>query len=488
MPSPLLPSDPVVLGRYRLEARLSQGGMGSVYLGRADGDGRQVAVKVIRPEFAHDQEFRARFRSEVKRARGVPAFCTAAVLDADPEHETPYLVFEFVDGPPLNQVVREQGPFAGHDLVNVAVGVATALTAIHGAGVIHRDLKPGNVLFARGGIKVIDFGIARAVELTSAHTRTDQMVGTVSYMAPERFEAVKGAGVSPAADVFAWGVLVAYAATGRTPFEADSPTATAMRILTQPPDLDGLDGPLRHLVDRALDKDPARRPSSQELLNLLVSDGTVVAPAVASPVRPDRKRERRWVIGGALAAVACVLAGVVYLILDRHDPTLRFRQGAISAAAASADPVLSEGRTIVLYAVEQDRNLSMPFDKPVTLSSQRTADETVQLMNLGDEANYMVRTAAENDLGTNNCLTVSVLGTTGADIETRVDANGSCLLLPEYFFRLSPTGATVGGRPSYWLSNDVYGYMYWDDEDDRFTTTQQEHPPAVTSFVLAEIS
>jgi serine/threonine protein kinase len=268
----LRPTDPRRLGQYRLEARLGQGGMGTVYLGRSR-EGRPVAVKVIKSEFAYDHEFRGRFRSEVNRARQVPPFCTAEVIDADADHETPYLVTEYVDGPSLAEVVAEQGPLTGGSLHSVAVGVATALAAIHGAGVIHRDLKPRNVLFALGTPKVIDFGIARAFEATSQHTATDQMVGTVAYMAPERFDTATDRALGPAADVFAWGVVVAYAGTGRTPFNADSPVATAARILTQPPDLKGLPEPLRDLVAASLDKDPDRRPTATELLERLVATG-----------------------------------------------------------------------------------------------------------------------------------------------------------------------------------------------------------------------
>ncbi len=269
MTKPLLPGDPQRLGGYDLLGRLGQGGMGTVFLGRAT-DGRLVAVKVIRPEFAGEEQFRGRFRSEVSRARQVPPFCTAEVLDADPDHATPYLVVEYVDGPSLAQVVDDQGPLGAGSLYSVAIGVATALTAIHGAGVIHRDLKPGNVLFALGTPKVIDFGIARALEVTSHHTRTDQMVGTVAYMAPERFESGSRP-ISAAADVFAWGAVVAYAGTCRTPFAADSAAATAARILTQPPDLSGLPMPLRDLVALTLAKDPAERPTAHELLELLLA-------------------------------------------------------------------------------------------------------------------------------------------------------------------------------------------------------------------------
>jgi hypothetical protein len=336
----------VFLGDYRLMARLGQGGMGTVYLAR-DPRGRPVAIKVIKPELAYEEHFRARFRSEVNRAREVPPFCTAELLDADADHETPYLVVEYVDGPSLAEVVAEQGPLTGGNLHSVAVGVATALAAIHGAGVIHRDLKPANVLFALGTPKVIDFGIARAFEATSQHTGTDQMVGTVAYMAPERFDA-DSSRIGPAADVFAWGVVVAYAGTGRTPFGGDSAAATAGAILTRPPRLDGLPAPLRELVARTLDKEPERRPTAFELLDELVTAGAPTTAALAG--RPElqkaaqaaqraaanrdtgaaSRRKRRVVPALAFAAVIAIVAGAL-----AFTPVRRLLVGDASPTAAS---------------------------------------------------------------------------------------------------------------------------------------------------------
>ncbi|MET3426456.1 hypothetical protein BJ973_005668 [Actinoplanes tereljensis] len=354
MTRPLWPADPRRLGDYELLGRLGEGGMGAVYLGRGP-DGRHVAVKVIRPEYAWDTEFRGRFRSEVNRAREVPGFCTAAVLDADPDHETPYLVVEYVDGPSLGEVIKEQGPLAGGTLHSVAVGVATALAAIHGAGVIHRDLKPENVLFSLGTPKVIDFGIARALEVTSRHTRTDQMVGTVSYMAPERFESDQDVG--PAADVFAWGVVVAYAATGRTPFRGDSPAATAARILTQPPNLIGLDGPLRDLVGRALAKKPEDRPTASELLDLLLATDSRQALA-------DRPELRR-------AAEAAAHTGRLRPDPVRTDAVPRRRRTARVLAVAGAAAVLAGAG---LFATEPGRSLlASPRAEPTTFVETSTA-------------------------------------------------------------------------------------------------------------------
>ncbi|MEV6634747.1 protein kinase [Actinoplanes sp. NPDC051470] len=322
---PLATSDPERLGEYRLLGRLGAGGMGVVFLAENPG-GERVAIKLVHPGLLADPEVRGRFRSEVGRARQVPASCTAAFLDADLDHDPPYLVVEYVDGPSLGEVVTRQGPLAPEALRPLAFGVATALAGIHGAGVIHRDLKPGNVLLAADSPRVIDFGIARPFELTSQHTRTDMMVGTVAYMAPERFSADPDIPITPAADIFAWGCLVGYAAAGRTPFRGDSPQATAARIMTMPPRLDGVPDELREPVLRALDKDPANRPTAAELLALLRGE---------SPGRPRLGAGRR--VMAAAAVVLVLAAGATALILGRSEPDADV---AVPAAVAPV-PTLS---------------------------------------------------------------------------------------------------------------------------------------------------
>ncbi|MCO6010307.1 serine/threonine protein kinase [Actinoallomurus purpureus] len=262
---PLRPGDPAGLGDYRLVGRIGRGGMGTVYLAES-ARGERVAVKVINPDLAEDEMFRDRFRREVESARRVRRFCTAPVLDARLDGEPLFVVTEFVDGPDLDAFVRDSGPMRGSSLEHLAVGVTTALTAIHAAGVVHRDLKPANVLLSSVGPRVIDFGIARALDTVSGATRTGQFIGTPAYMAPEL---VAGETASPASDVFAWGCVVAYAATGRVPFDGPTVPAVLYQIVHGEPAVDDLDEGLRDLVAQALLKDPRRRPSAQELLDRL---------------------------------------------------------------------------------------------------------------------------------------------------------------------------------------------------------------------------
>ncbi|MFD0665352.1 protein kinase domain-containing protein [Thermocatellispora tengchongensis] len=263
----LIDGDPHRLGDYWLAGRLGAGGQGVVYEAY-DASGVRVAVKVLHGDPLNAAGLRARMVKEAAAAQRVASFCTARVLGADFSGERPYIVSEYVEGPTLRRAVSEGRVFAGDDLHRLATGIATAITAIHEAGVVHRDLKPDNVLLGPDGPRVIDFGVARTLEMSL--TSTGIAAGTPTYMAPEVFT---GARAGMPADVFAWGAIVLFAATGRDPFQADSLGAVMHRVLSVDPDLSPLPPSLRGLVGAALAKEPTGRPSAPELLISLVSGG-----------------------------------------------------------------------------------------------------------------------------------------------------------------------------------------------------------------------
>jgi len=261
---PLLDSDPRRVGRYRLSARLGSGGMGVVYLGAAE-DGRPVAVKVLRPQLAEDQEFRTRFGREVAALVRVMGVCTVRVIEADTTSARPFLVTEYAEGPSLAEYIEARGALAAPMLYGLATGLAEALTAIHEAGIVHRDLKPSNVLLTGTGPKVIDFGIAQALDATSL-TRPGMTVGSTGFQAPEQ---ITGGRSGTAADIFAWGVTIAYAASGQPPFGTGTPESIMFRILKTTPDLISVPAEVRPMVAATLAKEPGRRPSARELLDRL---------------------------------------------------------------------------------------------------------------------------------------------------------------------------------------------------------------------------
>lgn len=251
---------PERLGPYRLLERLGEGGMGIVYLAR-DSAERKVAVKALRPGVAAEPTARRRLAREVETMRRVHSPFVAEVIDADVTSDPPYIVTRYVPGRTLEDVVGESGPLAGPALGRLAAGLAAALTAVHAAGVVHRDLKPGNVLMVDGEPVVIDFGIAQLPETTRL-TMTGMFMGTPGYLAPE---AIEGKQSGPAADVHSWGATLAFAATGRPPFGTGTFETIFYRIVHGQPDLDACPAPLLWLVARALARDPARRPSAAEL-------------------------------------------------------------------------------------------------------------------------------------------------------------------------------------------------------------------------------
>ncbi|QYC42539.1 Serine/threonine-protein kinase AfsK [Nonomuraea coxensis DSM 45129] len=278
---PLMVGDPVVIGRYPLLGRLGAGGMGVVYLAEHP-QGGLVALKTPHAAHLHDATLLARFAEEVAFSRRLVPFCTAAVLEDGADRDRPYLVTEYIPGPALSQVVLATGPLAPGLAYGVALGAAAALVAVHEAGFVHRDLKPANVLLSPAGPRVIDFGIARDVtgeRGADAHTQAGQVMGSPGWVAPER---LTGGAALPAADVFAWGCVVAFAASGRHPYGsghgADETEAITRRILFEPPRLDGLPVLLRPAVEAALAKDPGRRPGAAELLRALLAAGGVGVP------------------------------------------------------------------------------------------------------------------------------------------------------------------------------------------------------------------
>jgi len=264
----LRPTDPRRLGEYEIVGRLGVGGQGVVYMGRSTA-GEPVAIKLLHPGLTEDAEVKSRFVREAAAAQQVARFCTAQILDVNVDDDQPYVVSEYVPGPSLRSLVAEQGPVTGADLERLAIGMATALTAIHRAGIVHRDFKPANVLIGPDGPRVIDFGIARALDVTATQTG-GRPVGTPSYMSPEQLD---GRAADPAMDVFAFAATLVFAANGTPPFGQDTIPAVVARILHRDPELGDLSGTLREAAAACLAKDPADRPTAQELLLVLLGQG-----------------------------------------------------------------------------------------------------------------------------------------------------------------------------------------------------------------------
>ncbi|MEU5277677.1 PQQ-binding-like beta-propeller repeat protein [Streptomyces asoensis] len=333
---PLHKDDPRTLGGYRIVDRIGSGGMGVVYLGRSR-SGREVAVKVVHAQYAEDKVFRARFRQEIEAVRRVSGAFTAPVVDADPEAVRPWMATQYVPGPALSARIRGTGPLKGAELRRLSLGLVEALRDIHRAGVVHRDLKPANVLMAEDGPRVIDFGISRAAENQNL-TETGHMIGTPPFMSPEQFKDARSVG--PASDVFSVGALVVFAATGRGPFDADSPYLTAWRVMHEDPAVDTVAEPLRAVLTRCLAKDPDDRPGLGELaedfarvlpepaageetvtLRLPPPPASEEPGPAAAPPRPGRRfRPRRGqVLAGVAGLLAVALTG--FLLLDPFSRT-----------------------------------------------------------------------------------------------------------------------------------------------------------------------
>ncbi|MCT7351253.1 serine/threonine protein kinase [Streptomyces sp. 15-116A] len=320
------PGDPQRIGAYRLLARLGAGGMGHVYLARSE-RGRTVAVKLVREELARQEEFRARFRQEVQAARQVGGHWTAPVLDADTEAAVPWVATGYVAGPSLQQVVgHDHGALPERSVRILAAGLAHALKDIHAAGIVHRDLKPSNVLVTIDGPRVIDFGIARALQTVTdgGLTRTGALVGSPGFMAPEQ---VRGDRITPACDVFCLGSVLAYAATGKLPFGTANSGVHALmfRIAQEEPDLEQIPEGLADLVRDCLKKDPAARPSLDEVLTRTGAEDTVTEGRSRDPWLPS--------------ALVAQLGRHAVQLLDTEDPEAPApTPTAVSGTPAAATP------------------------------------------------------------------------------------------------------------------------------------------------------
>ncbi|MDQ0715264.1 serine/threonine protein kinase [Streptomyces luteogriseus] len=341
---------PDYAGHYRLESILGSGGMGVVHLARST-SGMKLAVKVVHAAFARDPEFRGRFRQEVAAARQVSGAFTASVVDADSEAERPWMATLFIPGPTLSDHVKRKGAMSAAELRRLMAGLAEALRDIHRVGVVHRDLKPSNVLLAEDGPKVIDFGISRPKD-SELRTETGKLIGTPPFMAPEQFRRPREVG--PAADVFALGSVMVHAATGRGPFDSDSPYVVAYQVVHDEPDLTGVPASLAPLVVRCLAKEPEDRPTPDELMRELRSvaasyDTQAFIPAqrtvdtpqpgpeprVEEGQRQPRRRRGKWpLVGAGLLGVATAVAlGSVY-VLGGDSPSPVSSQAPRTTSAA----------------------------------------------------------------------------------------------------------------------------------------------------------
>ena len=431
--------------------------MGVVYLG-IGWDGTQVAVKVLRPELADDPEFRRRFRREVSALMRVRGLCTVRVIEADTESPEPFMVTEYAEGPSLAEYIDVHGLIRPDMLYGLATGLAEALTVIHAAGIVHRDFKPSNVILTEVGPKVIDFGIAQALDATSL-TQTGMMVGSTGFMAPEQISGRPG----PPADIFVWGVTVAYAATGQPPFGSGDTHAVLYRVMHGDPDIAGVPDPLRSLVAAALTKDPDRRPSAGQLLDQLTGSSTAPSarvqdsptqtilaqtwqqagpppsssgsaggairsngslllepgppgagsPGAGSPggTRPGppsavsgaaggsqgRLNKRAGAIGVAALAAAAVAAAVVFAILPGHTP--KEGPSANEGGPGAAAPVAPN--TLPTYSGQLARGVFQRIDRiaasgntMVTVGSQKTGDDVRQQFFVSTDAGRTWRLAS----------------------------------------------------------------------------------------------
>jgi len=465
MPSrPLEPGDPARLGRFELLGRLGAGGQGVVYLGRGTGPGEErVAVKVLRS--SADALVLERLARELAAVHQVQPFVTARVIEATTDGMRRYVVSEFIDGPSLQERIDTKGPLPEGELLRLAVGTATALTAIHGAGVVHRDFKPANVLLGPDGPRVVDFGIAR---LTDAATITSGVIGTPSYMAPEQ---LAGEHPTSAVDIFAWAATLIYAATGRMAFGAGAVPEVMYRILNSEPDLTGVPPSLLPLLRQCLAKDPLRRPSARDALLAIVDPSARQSPAAGldqgatagvadsdpartgptpplsastTPARaasdlpapgtlpvpgmPGPRRRRGPILAalGTAALAALIVVGVLLILKNPSSPTAATGQSQTSAPPAVRTTTAT---TASAAAIASGPEIPAPFAGTWSGTAMQSAiaDPQVQLPNsITFTLAAGSRTAHEQNQDCVNTLTLTKVTATMLTFD-EPDVPGTCV-------------------------------------------------------------
>ncbi|MGW3130671.1 serine/threonine-protein kinase [Streptomyces sp. NPDC001123] len=434
------PSDPIRIGRFRVVGVLGAGGMGTVYAAVGERDER-VAVKAVHAGQAADDQFRARFRREVQVLRRVSGPCLVPLLEADPEADIPWLATAYVPGLTLAEHTAMRGPLAGIQLHLFAAGTAEALAAVHAAGVVHRDLKPANVILAPDGPRVLDFGIAHVADGTAV-TRTGTLTGTPGWLSPEYY---RDGTSGPPGDVFAWGALLAFAATGRHPFGTGNAEAVAFRVLSTEPDLDGVPDDMLSLVTACLAKDPGHRPSSaavaQKTAELLGEQATQVLGDVH-----DRPTE------------------VPNLIAEQwHPPTLEdpawpatairppYRRAPLIAVAAA---VFAAAATGTWFAVDPDQASARATHSPQLAAARSTpgatpAAATSHLARSAVTESQTPTAAASSAPTQTQVVTLSPWspgGTPATGITITDRASGSCFGTAESTMRTDAWRCTAGDR------------------------------------------
>ncbi|XVQ11060.1 WD40 repeat domain-containing serine/threonine protein kinase [Spirillospora sp. CA-255316] len=423
---PLAQSDPRHVGPYRTLAELGRGGMGRVLLGSAP-DGRLVAVKLVHARLVGVPGFRDRFRDEVAATRAVSGAYTAAVIDADADAPTPWLASVYVPGPSLHDAVRAAGALPVEPVLRLAAGLAAALLDIHRSGLVHRDLKPSNVLLAADGPRVIDFGVARAVESGDGdQTQTGLLAGTPGFMSPEEADARQP---TAASDIFSLGCVLAMACTGRGPFDGPGVPQTLYNVVHTAPVLDAVPGRLRPIVEACLAKDPDARPAPDRLLTMighvapstrpwppavhrLIEERQAAIAGLLTPPSPPARHRGRLLVAGAIAGCATLTAAMLWALwpgpaagsrpapsASRSTPPpvswpLRGHTSTIQSVTFSADGrtllTASEDHTVRKWDVASRTQRGTPLQHPDGVNDVALGPRDIAIYTSGDDGSIRV--------------------------------------------------------------------------------------------------